>query len=107
MTREALEDVSNLSKYMIDTFKNRKAADDFLDAYDKQVEVLGTFPIGYRRITLKQKTKHIRIKFSNKITAETQKTYHLTNKNNYNKILLQALTGISTDVRTPQRAAGW
>ena len=48
MTREALEDVSNLSKYMIDTFKNRKAADDFLDAYDKQVEVLGTFPIGYR-----------------------------------------------------------
>ena len=58
MTREALEDVSNLSKYMIDTFKNRKAADDFLDAYDEQVEVLGTFPIGYRGITLKQKTNN-------------------------------------------------
>ena len=40
-------------------------------------------------------------------TAKTQETYYLTNKNNYNKILLQALTGISTDVRTPQRAAGW
>ncbi len=45
VTQEALEDVSNLSKYLIDTFKNRKAADDFLDAYDRQVEVLGTISL--------------------------------------------------------------
>lgn len=47
VTQEALEDVSNLAKYMIDTFKNQKAADDFLHAYDKQVEILRAFPIGY------------------------------------------------------------
>lgn len=35
VTQEALEDVSNLVKYMLDTFKNQKAADHFLDAYDK------------------------------------------------------------------------
>lgn len=62
VTQEALEDVSNLAKYMIDTFKNQKAADDFLDAYDKQVEVLGTFPIGYRGISIEYRGYEIRLK---------------------------------------------
>lgn len=62
VTQEALEDVSNLAIYMIDTFKNQKAADDFLDAYDKQVEVLGTFPIGYRGISIEYRGYEIRLK---------------------------------------------
>ncbi len=62
MTQEALEDVSNLAIYMIDTFKNQKAADDFLDAYDRQVEVLSAFPIGYRGISIEYRSYEIRLK---------------------------------------------
>lgn len=36
MTKEALEDVSSLADYIVGTLKNQKAADDFLDAYDRQ-----------------------------------------------------------------------
>lgn len=61
-TQEALEDVSNLAIYMIDTFKNQKAADDFLDAYDRQVKVLSAFPIGYRGISIEYRGYEIRLK---------------------------------------------
>ncbi len=61
-TQEALEDVSSLAIYMIDTFKNQKAADDFLDAYDRQVKVLSAFPIGYRGISIEYRGYEIRLK---------------------------------------------
>lgn len=35
----------------LDAFENQKAADDFLDVYDRQVGILSTFPIGYRGIS--------------------------------------------------------
>ena len=62
VTREALEDVSSLAGYIIDTLKNQKAADDFLDAYDRQVRSLSTFPIGYRGISMEYRGYEIRLK---------------------------------------------
>lgn len=62
VTQEALEDISDLAKYIIDTFKNQKAANDFLDAYNRQVEVLRTFPIGYRGISIEYRGYEIRLK---------------------------------------------
>lgn len=62
MTQEALEDVSNLADYILDVFRNQKAADDFLDAYDRQVEILSTFPIGYRGISMEYRGYEIRLK---------------------------------------------
>ena len=61
-TREALEDVSKLAIYMINTFQNQKAADDFLDAYDRQVKNLCDFPIGYRGISIEYRGYEIRLK---------------------------------------------
>lgn len=62
VTQEALEDVSNLADYMIDTFKNQQAAENFLDAYDRQVGGLSTFPIGYRGISMEYRGYEIRLK---------------------------------------------
>lgn len=62
VTQEALEDISDLAKYIIDTFKNQKAANDFLDVYNRQVEVLRTFPIGYRGISIEYRGYEIRLK---------------------------------------------
>lgn len=62
VTQEALEDVSNLAIYMIDTFKNQKAADDFLVAYDRQMKMLSAFPIGYRGISIEYRGYEIRLK---------------------------------------------
>lgn len=62
VTQEALEDVSNLANYMIDIFKNQKAADDFLNDYDRQVQFLSTFPIGYRGISIEYRGYEIRLK---------------------------------------------
>lgn len=61
-TREALEDVSNLAIYMINTFKNQKAADDFFNAYDRQVKNLCVFPIGYRGISIEYRGYEIHLK---------------------------------------------
>lgn len=55
-TNEAVEDVTKLAVYMIDKFKNRKAASDFMNAYDKQVEDLKYFPFGYRGISLEYRS---------------------------------------------------
>lgn len=62
MTKEALEDVSNLADYILDAFENKKAADDFLDAYDRQVGILSTFPTGYRGISMEYRGYEIRLK---------------------------------------------
>lgn len=62
MTKEALEDVSSLADYIVGTLKNQKAADDFLDAYDRQVGFLSTFPIGYRGISMEYRGYEIRLK---------------------------------------------
>lgn len=62
VTHEALKDVLNLANYMIDTFKNQKAANDFLDAYDKQIEVLSFFPTGYRGISIEYRGYEVRLK---------------------------------------------
>ncbi len=61
-TNEAVEDVTKLAVYMIDKFKNRKAAGDFMNAYDKQVDDLKYFPFGYRGISLEYRGYEIRLK---------------------------------------------
>jgi len=61
-TTEAIEDVTNFATYMIDAFKNRKAAIDFLNEYDVQIQRLKTFPFGYRGVKFEYQGYEIRIK---------------------------------------------
>lgn len=61
-TLEAVHDVTNLAKYMIDEFKNHKAALDFLDNYDREIQKLKTFPFGYRGISFEYRSYEIRLK---------------------------------------------
>jgi hypothetical protein len=51
-TNEAIQDVTNFATYMIDEFSNHKAALDFLDNYDTEVNRLNLFPFGYRGISI-------------------------------------------------------
>lgn len=61
-TLEAINDVTNHAKYIIDEFKNHKAALDFLDNYDKEIQKLKTFPFGYRKIGFEYRDYEIRLK---------------------------------------------
>lgn len=61
-TNEAIQDVTNLAAYMIDKFKNHKAALDFLDDYDKEVCDLNHFPFGFKGISVEYRGYEIRLK---------------------------------------------
>jgi plasmid stabilization system protein ParE len=61
-THEAIHDVTALAAYMIDEFKNHKAALDFLDNYDYEVNRLSTFPFGFRGIGIEYRGYEIRLK---------------------------------------------
>ena len=51
-TQEAVRDVTSLATYIIDEFKNKKAALDldFLERYDEKIQGLTIFPFGYRSV---------------------------------------------------------
>ena len=49
-TEEAIDDVSRMAAYMMETLHNQKAADDFLAMYNRQIDLLRTFPLGCRGI---------------------------------------------------------
>ncbi|MCM1050001.1 MAG: type II toxin-antitoxin system RelE/ParE family toxin [Clostridiales bacterium] len=61
-TMEAVDDVINFASYMMRKFKNYKAADDFLNRYDNEVNKLRFFPTGYRGIGMEYRGYEIRIK---------------------------------------------
>jgi plasmid stabilization system protein ParE len=61
-THEAIDDVTALAAYMIDRFKNHKAALDFLDNYDMEVNRLSVFPFGYRGIGIEYRGYEMRLK---------------------------------------------
>lgn len=61
-SREALHDVERLAAYMINPLKNRQAASNFLDLYDKEVKRLSDFPYGYRGVSLEYRGYEIRLK---------------------------------------------
>lgn len=61
-TKEAINDVADKAIYMITKFSNKEAANDFIDAYDKQLDSLKTFPFGYRGISMEYRGYEIRIK---------------------------------------------
>ena len=61
-TYEAKADVKNLAAYMIYSLKNKKAAIDFLNLYDKQVYNLAIFPLGYRGTDFRYRGYEIRMK---------------------------------------------
>lgn len=46
-----MEDVTSFMTYMMGVFKNRKAARDFLNNYEKQLDTLKVFPFGYRGVS--------------------------------------------------------
>lgn len=49
-TEEAIADVSHMAAYMIETLHNQNAANDFIANYQRQIELLQTFPLGCRGI---------------------------------------------------------
>lgn len=61
-TKEAVEDVIKLATYMIEEFKNPKAALDFLEKHDREAVVLKNFPFGYRGISFEYLGYEIRLK---------------------------------------------
>ncbi len=61
-TKESIEDVAHLAVYMIQEFKNHKAAFDFLEKYDNEVSTLSYFPFGYRGISFEYRGHEIRLK---------------------------------------------
>ena len=61
-TVEAGRDVENFVMYMMEAFKSKKAAIDFLKDYDKSVESLKTFPFGYRGVSFEYRGYEIRLK---------------------------------------------
>ena len=60
--KEAKLDVKKLAAYMIYSLKNAQAASDFLDYYNKQIEILATFPFGYRGVGIQYQGYEIRMK---------------------------------------------
>ena len=60
-TREAIDDVVNLAKYMIDKFKNASAARRFVNEYEKQIELLSAFPFSYGGIGIEYRGYEIEI----------------------------------------------
>lgn len=61
-TNEAIKDVTELATYMIDRFKNQKAASDFVDRYDSEATQLCNFPYGYRGLSFEYRGYEIRVK---------------------------------------------
>lgn len=57
-----MQDVTDLAVYMIEEFKNQKAALDFLDRYDEKIQGLMTFPFGYRGVGFEYRGYEIRLK---------------------------------------------
>ena len=61
-TPEAEDDIFQLADYMVNTLKNHKAANDFLNRYYQMVDSLETFPFGYRGISFEYRGYEIRLK---------------------------------------------
>lgn len=61
-TKESIEDMSKLAVYMIEEFKNHKAALDFLDRFDYEIKALSLFPFGYRGISIEYRGYEIKLK---------------------------------------------
>ena len=61
-TYEAVQDVTGFALYMVEKFKNPKAAADFLESYDKKVNGLRIFPFGYRGVGFEYRVYEIKMK---------------------------------------------
>lgn len=61
-TKEVGNDINILVAYMIYSLKNGQAASRFLKQYDKQIQNLTIFPLGYRSIGITYRGYKIRIK---------------------------------------------
>ena len=61
-TKEAVDDVQNLVRYILVKFNNKDAAINLLDRYDIEVQKLLSFPQGYRGIGVEYRGYEIRIK---------------------------------------------
>ncbi len=61
-TREAIDDVARTAEYLAKTLKNPKAALNFLNKYDKEIQRLETFPFGYKGIGFEYRGYEIRLK---------------------------------------------
>lgn len=85
-TIEAVNDVTHLAAYMIIFLKNHKAANDFVDRYDKEVQKLKTFPFGYRGISLEYRGYEIRIK-----SFDTYNVFFVVDYESKNIIILRVL----------------
>ena len=59
---EAVNDVTHLAEYMLNELYNPKAAERFIGEYDRQVNHLKLFPLGYRGVSFEYRGFEIRIK---------------------------------------------
>lgn len=59
---ESIQDVINLALYIKLQFKNEQAAENFVNAYDREAASLRHFPRGYRGINIEYRGYEIRIK---------------------------------------------
>ena len=85
-THEAMQDVTNLAFYMVDEFKNQKAALDFLDHYDEKIQGLTTFPFGYRGVGFEYRGYEIRLK-----PYDTYNIFFVVDTNGGELIILRVL----------------
>lgn len=85
-TNEVIQDVIDFAYYMIDKFQNKKAAEDFLDAYDDEVSGLDMFPNGYRGIGLEYRGYEIRIK-----PFDTYNIFFVVNEEKHEVTILRLL----------------
>lgn len=85
-TNEVIQDVINFAYYMIDKFQNKKATEDFLDAYDDEVSGLDMFPNGYRGIGLEYRGYEIRIK-----PFDTYNIFFVVNEEKHEVTILRLL----------------
>lgn len=88
-TREAIDDVVNLAKYMIDKFKNASAAGRFVNEYEKQIELLSAFPFSYGGIGIEYRGYEIRIK-----PFDTYNLFFVVDTENETIIILRVLKNL-------------
>lgn len=88
-TLEAVKDVTDFAIYMIEKFKNPKAAYDFLARYDKEIQQLKTFPFCYRGISFEYQGMEIRLK-----PYDTYNIFFVVEQNIQEIIILRVLKDI-------------
>lgn len=100
-SNESIQDVINFAIYIKQQFKNEQAAENFMNAYDKEVSSLRYFPKGYRGINVEHRGYEIRIKpfdtyniffVVDEINQQVVILRVLKDRQNWNKILRTQIT---------------